>query len=167
MELSTHLEKKGLFCLQEELEATTYLTMFVFLIAYVERTQLIRAKVPILRFKEKGRWEQKSQWWLFCFFTGQKEAFMWLLPFLLFSVIWSLISMSTTQWASETHSFWEVMPMVSADNTRIWEAVDQLTGPFTNQSSHKQCICYLNKDGESFSFFTCCAYVLFPQLISG
>lgn len=104
---------------------------------------------------------------LFWFFTGQKEAFMWLLPFLLFSVIWSLISMSTTQWASETHSFWEVMPMVSADNTWIWEAVDQLTGPFTNQSSHKQCTCYLNKDWESFSFFTCCAYVLFFQLISG
>lgn len=116
--------------------------MFVFLIAYVERTQLIRAKVPILRFKEKGRWEQKSRWCLFlvlfCFYNikkSQKEAVIQLLPFLLFSVIWSLISMSTTQWASETHSCWEVMPMVSEDDTGyVRQQISSLVHVFGNVS---------------------------------
>lgn len=39
--------------------------VFVLIIAYIERTQLIRAKVPILRFREKGRYEQKGCWCIF------------------------------------------------------------------------------------------------------
>ncbi len=39
-------------------------------------------------------------------------------------VIWSLIWISTTQWASETHSFWGVMPMVgeTVNNTLVFMA---------------------------------------------
>lgn len=40
---------------RNENETTITLMMSLLIIAYVERTQLIRAKVPILRFREKGR----------------------------------------------------------------------------------------------------------------
>ena len=85
----------------------SWLFMSLFWISgYLEKIQLIRAKVPILRFREKGRWEMMLLPVITVpsLETTVNSRFLSLsLP----SVAWSLIWMSTTRWESETRSSWE------------------------------------------------------------
>lgn len=102
------------------------------ILAYVEKTQLIRAKVPILRFREKCRYGLNYHW---CCFFFKLILIKLELPlriiFLHMTAIWSLISTLTTRWESGTPFFWEVTPTVGALNsspsaissTSVWTLV--------------------------------------------